>query len=776
MSANQHTSATASTLALTPSAPIKTTTTATTTTHTPSKTTTSIDSSVSTASTVADSREQMSKPAFQPAPAAPVSTLTPIKSEAGPASSPSASAFRAASEDHKKRAPPASSSAEPPAAKKIKSEHSGLAKHQIKFALASLRAVKRLRDASPFLVPVDIVRFNIPTYFDYVKKPMDLSTMERKVSIGAYRSVEDFYADMDLIVSNCVAFNGPQTEISQMARNMKASFDKHMRNMPPFEAPPPPPPKPKRKSFTSSTLPKSQRVTSGITPKPVDTTSVPHAGTTFSSSTTTTGSNNSNNNTNQNNSNNNNPNSIGSLDAASKPFAPHPSGMPMIRRDSTIDGRPKREIHPTRPKEVPYSDVKPRRKKYAAELKFCGAVLKELMNKRHETFSFPFLEPVDPVALNCPDYFKIIKEPMDLSTISTKYNTNHYENAREFEADIRLMLRNCYKFNPEGSPVNLMGHRLEALFDKKWAERPVTPSTQSSPSDPVSSASGGLSDAEYDSDDQQAIAANTTIKFLEEQLLRMQQELDKMKRETVRESRERRAKLLPHTTSHKKPKPTAAKKPVSSSTSASNGSSKPGVSAPEAAPKKKAPVRRRSNAASAKPASNGKPVEVTYEMKKELSEAIGTLPEKKMIHVLTVIQESMPQLRNTDQEEIELDMDTLDPATLWKLYTYVVAPKPASSAPSVSSAGAATTREADSNGTSGTTGEYKHQQHSKKKTKPLSDAEQSRQIEQIQKKIEQFERAETGTPNSAAAILDMSSSSDEDDDDEDDDDSSSEEE
>ena len=76
------------------------------------------------------------------------------------------------------------------------------------------------------------------------------------------------------------------------------------------------------------------------------------------------------------------------------------------------------------------------------------------------------------------------------------------------------MLRNCYKFNPEGSPVNLMGHRLEALFDKKWAERPVTPSTQSSPSDPVSSASGGLSDAEYDSDDQQAIAANTTIKFL----------------------------------------------------------------------------------------------------------------------------------------------------------------------------------------------------------------------------------------------------------------------
>ncbi|KAF5102710.1 hypothetical protein D0Z00_000202 [Geotrichum galactomycetum] len=772
MSANQPTSATVSTLALTPST---TTTTTTTTTPTRPTTTTSIDSSVSTASTVADSREQMFKPASKPAPAAPVSTLTPIKTEAGAVSTHSAPSPHSASEDHKKRAAPIATgaAAEQPAAKKIKSEHSGLAKHQIKFALASLRAVKRLRDASPFLVPVDIVRFNIPTYFDYVKKPMDLSTMERKVSAGTYRSADDFFADMDLIVSNCVLFNGPQAEISQMARNMKASFDKHMRNMPPFEAPPPPPPKPKRKSFTSSTLPKSQRVTSGITPKPVHSTSIPHASATFSSSSNTTNNNNT----------NHHPNSIGSADAASKPFALHPSGMPMIRRDSAIDGRPKREIHPTRPKDVPYSDVKPRRKKYAAELKFCGSVLKELMSKRHETFSFPFLEPVDPVALNCPDYFKIIKEPMDLSTISTKYNTNHYENAHEFEADVRLMLRNCYKFNPEGSPVNLMGHRLEALFDKKWADKPVTPATpppQSVPSGLISSASAGFSDSDYDSEDQQAIAANTTIKFLEEQLLRMQQELDKMKRETVRESRERRAKLQPHTAAHKKPKPAAAKKPTTgSSGSANNGSSKPGGSAADGAPKKKAPVRRRSNTTSAKPAPNGKPVEVTYEMKKELSEAIGTLPEKKMIHVLTVIQESMPQLRNTDQEEIELDMDTLDPATLWKLYTYVVAPKAASSAVTASSAGtAAATGEPDTNGNSSSAAaDYKHQQHSKKKTKPLSDAEQSRQIEQIQKKIEQFERAESGTPHSAAAaIADISSSSDEDDDDDDDDDSSSEEE
>jgi hypothetical protein len=39
--------------------------------------------------------------------------------------------------------------------------------------------------------------------------------------------------------------------------------------------------------------------------------------------------------------------------------------------------------------------------------------------------------------------------------------------------------------------------------------------------------------------------------------------------------------------------------------------------------------RRRSNTTSAKLALNGKPVEVTYDMKKKLSEAIGTLYEKR---------------------------------------------------------------------------------------------------------------------------------------------------
>jgi bromodomain-containing factor 1 len=37
--------------------------------------------------------------------------------------------------------------------------------------------------------------------------------------------------------------------------------------------------------------------------------------------------------------------------------------------------------------------------------------------KKHR-LAGPFLKPVDDVALNIPDYYYIIKEPMDLQTIN----------------------------------------------------------------------------------------------------------------------------------------------------------------------------------------------------------------------------------------------------------------------------------------------------------------------------------------------------------------------
>ena len=56
-------------------------------------------------------------------------------------------------------------------------------------------------------------------------------------------------------------------------------------------------------------------------------------------------------------------------------------------------------------------------------LRQCTALLKPLLKMDS---AVAFLEPVDPVALNLPDYLTIITQPMDLGTIQNKLNTSQY--------------------------------------------------------------------------------------------------------------------------------------------------------------------------------------------------------------------------------------------------------------------------------------------------------------------------------------------------------------
>ena len=53
------------------------------------------------------------------------------------------------------------------------------------------------------------------------------------------------------------------------------------------------------------------------------------------------------------------------------------------------------------------------------------------------------MQPVDPAELNLPDYFEIIKNPMDLGTIKKKVENNGYKLISEFGADVRLTSANA---------------------------------------------------------------------------------------------------------------------------------------------------------------------------------------------------------------------------------------------------------------------------------------------------------------------------------------------
>lgn len=83
----------------------------------------------------------------------------------------------------------------------------------------------------------------------------------------------------------------------------------------------------------------------------------------------------------------------------------------------------------------------------------------------------PFKEPVDPVTHHAPNYFDVVKRPMDLKTIKGKMDRGEYRSSVEFEADIRLIFQNCYEYWTPEDQVFRDCESLERYFNEKWAQR-----------------------------------------------------------------------------------------------------------------------------------------------------------------------------------------------------------------------------------------------------------------------------------------------------------------
>lgn len=67
--------------------------------------------------------------------------------------------------------------------------------------------------------------------------------------------------------------------------------------------------------------------------------------------------------------------------------------------------------------------------------------------------SLPFRQPVDPQVLGIPDYFDIVKKPMDLSTIKRKLDIGQYNDPWEYVDDVWLMFDNAWLYNRKPSRV-----------------------------------------------------------------------------------------------------------------------------------------------------------------------------------------------------------------------------------------------------------------------------------------------------------------------------------
>ncbi|EKM60891.1 uncharacterized protein PHACADRAFT_247110 [Phanerochaete carnosa HHB-10118-sp] len=471
---------------------------------------------------------------------------------------------------------------------------------QHRFCVSTIRTLKKMKAAAPFLKPVDVVALNIPHYPQIVKQPMDFSTIERKLQSSTpqksdpnpsnprYHHADEFIADVRLIFSNCLAFNGTDHFITQLSKQVEEVFDKQLKNLPPPDVVKPPPP-----------------VKKAATPPPPP-------------------------------------------PPVKKPVQRRPSNaMPTIRRNED-PGRPKREIHPPPPKDLPYVDAPkkmrkpkvPRDSGVTEQLKFCDKVLRDLNKKTHWNIAHPFYEPVDWVKLEIPSYPKLIKKPMDLSTMRRKLDNSEYSTPKEFNDDFKLIIRNCFTFNPAGTPVNTAGQELQQLFDEKWKNLPPLRRTPESDDED--------DEDEADSDDELTVITGK-ITELESQLESMNRALVSLKQKREKLIKEKKKAI------EKRPPPPPVAS-TSKSTPKTNGKTAP-------------PVNRK------KPSK--KPIEdndvLSFEQKKELSDTIGKLDGQKLEKVIQIIHEGVPEIRDST-EEIELEIDTLPAAVLTKLYNFVIRP------------------------------------------------------------------------------------------------------
>lgn len=239
--------------------------------------------------------------------------------------------------------------------------------------------------------------------------------------------------------------------------------------------------------------------------------------------------------------------------------------------------------------------------------KSCSSILQRLMKHKH---GWVFNEPVDAKALGLHDYHVVIKLPMDLGTIKTRLSQNWYKSPREFAEDVRLVFLNAMTYNPKGQDVHVMAEELSGIFEEKWA----------------------VMETKY----------NPYLKY------HVYQDAG-----------------LPTPTSRKFPQPCLS--PVSAPASVH-------AFAP-AAPMTVDTKIQRSHAGRMpvpkKPkAKDLNKRDMTYEEKQRLSTNLQSLASDKLDAIIQIIKKNNTALSQHD-DEIEVDIDSVDPETLWELDRFV---------------------------------------------------------------------------------------------------------
>jgi len=78
----------------------------------------------------------------------------------------------------------------------------------------------------------------------------------------------------------------------------------------------------------------------------------------------------------------------------------------------------------------------------------------------------PFAHPVS--ERTAPGYSKLIKRPMDFSTIKFNLERGSYFSPGQVVDDVAQIFQNCRSYNPPGDEIRAMGSEVESMFRKTW--------------------------------------------------------------------------------------------------------------------------------------------------------------------------------------------------------------------------------------------------------------------------------------------------------------------
>ena len=77
------------------------------------------------------------------------------------------------------------------------------------FLRTLLEQLKEIDQQEIFAEPVNLA--DVPDYYDHVKKPMDFSTISKKLEGYKYADIDEFEADFQVMVENCMSYNERDT-------------------------------------------------------------------------------------------------------------------------------------------------------------------------------------------------------------------------------------------------------------------------------------------------------------------------------------------------------------------------------------------------------------------------------------------------------------------------------------------------------------------------------------------------------------------------------------